>query len=93
VAIGINCGRSLEDNLKALEELTGVTDLPIWFKPNAGLPVVDEAGNTIYTVPPQDMGNAAKDWINLGAKIIGGCCGTTPEHLQSIAAAAKIGKI
>jgi 5-methyltetrahydrofolate--homocysteine methyltransferase len=86
--IGINCGRSLEDNVKALEELRQVTDLPIWFKPNAGLPVMDESGNTNYTVTPQEMGKAAEIWIDFGANIIGGCCGTTPEHLKYIAATA-----
>jgi 5-methyltetrahydrofolate--homocysteine methyltransferase len=88
-AIGINCGRSLEENLQSLVELRQATKLPIWFKPNAGLPVVDESGNTQYTVSAQVMGEAAKDWIEKGAKIIGGCCGTTPEHLQQIATAAK----
>lgn len=89
--IGINCGRSLEDNLHALEELKHATKLPIWFKPNAGLPVVDEVGNTKYTVSPGDMGDAAISWIKAGAQILGGCCGTTPQHLQSIAKTSKTG--
>ena len=42
--LGINCGKSLEDNLNALKELRAATDLPIWFKPNAGLPQVDAEG-------------------------------------------------
>lgn len=87
--IGINCGRSLEDNFLALTELINVTDLPVWFKPNAGLPVVDELGNTSYSVTPQDMGKAAEAWIQAGARIVGGCCGTTPEHLQHIAVSAR----
>lgn len=87
--VGINCGRSLEDNLHALEELKQATELPIWFKPNAGLPFVDEVGNTRYTVSPEDMGSAAISWLSAGAKILGGCCGTTPQHLQSISKAVK----
>jgi 5-methyltetrahydrofolate--homocysteine methyltransferase len=82
---GINCGRSLVDNLQALEELHRVTNLPIWFKPNAGLPVVDESGNSSYTITPQEMGMNAISWMHAGARIMGGCCGTTPEHLAHIA--------
>ncbi len=88
--IGINCGRSLEDNLNALKELRQtVPDIPIWFKPNAGLPEVDESGATHYTVTPEEMGAKVKSWLQAGAQIVGGCCGTTPEHLHQIAQAAK----
>ena len=85
-ALGINCGKSLQDNLACLKELNASTDLPIWFKPNAGLPELDATGKATYTVSPQEMGSHVKDWIANGAKIIGGCCGTSPEHLKSIAA-------
>jgi 5-methyltetrahydrofolate--homocysteine methyltransferase len=87
--LGINCGNSLEDNLKALIELRAATTLPIWFKPNAGLPVVDEDGNPSYTISPEQMGEAVSEWIKAGAQIVGGCCGTSPEHLRAIARAAK----
>lgn len=87
--LGINCGRSLDDNLQALKELNGIAQKPIWFKPNAGLPIVDDKGYTIYTVTPQRMGRASRDWSENGAQIIGGCCGTTPEHLFQIAKYVK----
>jgi len=87
--LGINCGRSLEDNYKALIELRQATQLPIWFKPNAGLPEVDESGNSRYTLSPQAMGEQVSTWISAGAAIIGGCCGTTPDHLKAIAEAAQ----
>jgi 5-methyltetrahydrofolate--homocysteine methyltransferase len=83
--LGINCGRSLEDNLANLRELRAVTPLPIWFKPNAGLPVSDERGGLSYTVHPQDMAEALPAWLEGGAQVIGGCCGTSPEHLRAIA--------
>jgi 5-methyltetrahydrofolate--homocysteine methyltransferase len=88
-ALGINCGRSLEDNLKALNELRQVTSLPLWFKPNAGLPHNDEAGNLQYDVTPEMMAAQVSQWIEAGARLIGGCCGTSPEHLQAIARAVK----
>jgi 5-methyltetrahydrofolate--homocysteine methyltransferase len=87
--LGINCGRSLDDNLNALKELRTVTDLPIWFKPNAGLPKVDDEGKTFYDVTPEEMGSRVSDWIAAGASIVGGCCGSSPEHIHQIALAAK----
>jgi 5-methyltetrahydrofolate--homocysteine methyltransferase len=88
-AVGINCGKSLQDNLTCLKELRQVTGLPIWFKPNAGLPTVDEMGNAVYTTTPADMGNEVVNWIAEGAAIIGGCCGTSPAHLAAMAAEVK----
>jgi 5-methyltetrahydrofolate--homocysteine methyltransferase len=86
-AVGINCGRSLEDNFKALTELQAATDLPIWFKPNAGLPRTDEQGRLQYDVTPEMMAAQAPLWIAAGARLVGGCCGTSPEHLAAIAQA------
>lgn len=89
VALGINCGRSLEDNLQALRELRLATDLPIWFKPNAGLPHNDEQGNLVYDVTPEIMGAQVPEWLDAGARLVGGCCGTSPEHLKAIAQAVR----
>jgi 5-methyltetrahydrofolate--homocysteine methyltransferase len=83
-AIGVNCGRSLDDNFKVLEELRAVTQLPIWFKPNAGLPRNDPEGRMIYDTTPQMMGEQAPGWLVAGAQLVGGCCGTSPEHLRAI---------
>lgn len=83
--LGINCGRSLDNNLVALNQLRGATDKPIWFKPNAGLPEVNADGEPTYTVTPKQMGALALDWIATGAQVVGGCCGTSPEHIAQIA--------
>ena len=87
--IGINCGRSLADNYAALQELRAATSLPIWFKPNAGLPVTDDLGNSVYATTPEQMAEPVPEWIAAGAQVIGGCCGTSPEHLAAIAEAVK----
>jgi 5-methyltetrahydrofolate--homocysteine methyltransferase len=87
--VGINCGRSLEDNLKVLADVRAATDLPIWFKPNAGMPKVDEHDNAYYDVTPEDMGACVAAWLAAGAQVVGGCCGTSPAHLRAIAKAAK----
>lgn len=84
-ALGINCGKSLEDNLNALKELADATDLPIWFKPNAGLPRLDENNLPVYDVTPDMMAAQVETWAKAGARIMGGCCGTSPAHLKAIA--------
>ena len=83
--IGINCGRSLDENLAVLKEIRQATTLPIWFKPNAGLPETDTEGQAIYRITPTEMAGRVPDWIAAGAQVIGGCCGTSPEHLREIA--------
>jgi 5-methyltetrahydrofolate--homocysteine methyltransferase len=87
--LGINCGKNLPDNLLNLQALRQSTQLPIWFKPNAGLPHIDENGESIYAVSADDMGLHARSWIDNGAAIVGGCCGTSPEHLHQIALHVK----
>ncbi len=89
-AIGVNCGKSLETNLEVLRELNELTTLPLWFKPNAGAPQVDELGRTHYHISPQEMGAQAKIWVENGARLVGGCCGTSPAHLQAIAHAVHV---
>jgi 5-methyltetrahydrofolate--homocysteine methyltransferase len=88
-AVGVNCGRSLQDNLINLQEMRAATHLPIWMKPNAGLPRMTDDDIAIYDVTPDDMGEAAARWLEAGAQIIGGCCGTSPQHLREIARAVE----
>jgi 5-methyltetrahydrofolate--homocysteine methyltransferase len=87
--VGINCGRSLEENYQILQELRAATKLPIWFKPNAGLPDTDDDANSVYRLTPEEMGESTKLWVEAGASIVGGCCGTTPQHIKQIALSAK----
>jgi len=88
-ALGVNCGKSLEDNLNVLSTLKENTNKPIWFKPNAGLPTSNPDGSTSYDVTPQMMADQVPAWIGAGAKLVGGCCGTSPEHLAAIARRVK----
>jgi 5-methyltetrahydrofolate--homocysteine methyltransferase len=82
--IGINCGRSLEENIQNLVDLRQETTKPIWFKPNAGLPHIDAQGKTAYETTPEMMGAQVHSWLDAGAQIVGGCCGTSPAHLIEI---------
>ena len=83
--LGINCGRSLDDNMVALIQLRLATEKPLWFKPNAGLPEVDAEGQATYFMTPEQMGALVPDWIRAGAQVVGGCCGTSPDHIAQIA--------
>ena len=87
--LGINCGKSLEDNLSVLRTLKETTSKPIWFKPNAGMPTANDDGSMSYDVAPEMMGENAKVWITEGARLVGGCCGTSPKHLAAIAKVTK----
>ncbi len=84
--IGANCGTTLENMEQIVEVLAAHTDLPIWAKPNAGIP---EGEPPRYLVGPEQMASFALRYIGAGAKIVGGCCGTTPEHVEAIARAVK----
>jgi len=89
--VGANCGTTL-DNMETIVTEYGKTvpNFPIWAKPNAGVPHMDiQTEQAIYDMTPDDMANFAKKYVALGAKIVGGCCGSTPEHIAAIAKAVK----
>ena len=83
-AIGANCGRSLDDNDTVVDEFLQATTVPVWIKPNAGVPQV--VGDTVvYEADPATLAAHVAGYARQGARIVGGCCGTTPEHLAAIA--------
>jgi 5-methyltetrahydrofolate--homocysteine methyltransferase len=86
-AIGANCGKSLDDMVKVAGEMARVKEAqPLWIKPNAGLPrMVGDHG--VYDTTPETMGEYTRRFLESGAQIVGGCCGTSPEHLRAIAGA------
>lgn len=81
--IGINCSQGPQVMLEVLERMTKITHKPISVQPNAGVPVSVE-GRNIYLCSPEYMATYAKHFILSGAKIVGGCCGTAPEHIKAI---------
>jgi 5-methyltetrahydrofolate--homocysteine methyltransferase len=89
--VGANCGTTLE-NMEAIvkEYATTVPNFPLWVKPNAGVPHMDiETEQGVYDMGPEDMAAYSRKYVDLGAKIVGGCCGNTPEHIAAIAKAVK----
>lgn len=83
IAIGTNCGHPTEI-ITVAEYLASRTHLPITASPNAGQPVI-KRGAIIYDLSPADYLNIAKRLASVGVSVIGGCCGTTPEHIAKIA--------
>lgn len=83
-AIGTNCSTGPKDmsvNVRAMRE---VVDIPIIAKPNAGIPRLDENGDTVYDNTPENFAEEMADIINAGATIIGGCCGTNPDYIRAV---------
>lgn len=82
-AVGLNCSIGPSDMLSSLDRIRTVTDKPISVQPNAGMPRQVE-GRQLYMSTPEYMAEYAKRFFEKGARIIGGCCGTTPEHVGEI---------
>lgn len=86
-AVGANCGKSLDETDAIVEELLAAADgLPLWVKPNAGVPRM-VADQVIYDAGPEDLARHVSRYVERGARIVGGCCGSTPEHVAAIAKA------
>ena len=81
--IGANCGIGIEAYVPVCAALAAATDRPIWIKPNAGLPVVED-GKTIYRMTPEEFAGYVPALLAAGAAFIGGCCGTTPAFVAAL---------
>ncbi|HSP13749.1 MAG TPA: bifunctional homocysteine S-methyltransferase/methylenetetrahydrofolate reductase [Thermoanaerobaculia bacterium] len=86
--IGLNCSVGPDVMLDAVEEISGITAKKISCQPNAGLPR-DVAGRQMYMASPEYMAKYAKRLIHKGVKFLGGCCGTTPDHIKNMADAVR----
>ena len=81
-AVGTNCSTGPDKMAEVIHQMAAVTSVPIIAKPNAGLPSLDENGNTVYDMGADRFGECMKVLVDAGASIVGGCCGTTPEHIR-----------
>jgi len=90
--VGANCGTGIElDGYKLLAELLveSAGQVPVILQPNAGTPQTTSDGRTYYAATPQDMAARVGAFLETGVRIIGGCCGTTPEHLRAMGQALR----
>ncbi len=81
--IGLNCGLGPKQMIPLVRELREHTSLPIIVMPNAGLPESVD-GKTVYNVSPDEFANDMLEIANIGVSYLGGCCGTTPEHIRAM---------
>ncbi|MBE6595387.1 MAG: homocysteine methyltransferase [Ruminococcaceae bacterium] len=87
-AVGVNCSLGPKALRPVVEEYLRVASVPVFFKPNAGLPRVVE-GKTVYDVAPTDFADEVAALLGCGVRGAGGCCGTTPAYIEALAALAK----
>jgi methionine synthase I (cobalamin-dependent) len=82
-AAGANCGSGIENFAAVCRRLKEASGLPVWIKPNAGLPAVED-GRAVYTQTPDEFASHAEELIEAGASFIGGCCGTSPAFIAAL---------
>ncbi len=86
--IGSNCGLGVDGIFEFLEQMRQVTNRPLIAQANAGLPQLID-GETVFTATPEEMTAYHEKMIAIGVRVIGGCCGTTPAHIQAMSEALK----
>lgn len=86
--VGVNCSQGPRELLPVVGALTRCASVPVLFKPNAGLPHL-EGDRTVYDVEPAAFAAASVEAADLGVRVFGGCCGTTPDHIRALCGALK----
>lgn len=86
-AVGTNCSTGPDRMVETVRRMAEVTSIPIIAKPNAGLPSLDTAGNTVYDMEAEEFGRHMRELVLAGASVVGGCCGTTPDYIRALKAA------
>lgn len=86
--VGINCSTGPEDMVHLVEEMAVYADIPMLVKPNAGMPEL-ENGETVYKMTPEEFATSCEKLLDAGASFVGGCCGTTPKHIEALAKRVK----
>lgn len=87
-ALGLNCGLGGPEMLPLLRRIRRVTERPLLCSPNAGLPRM-EGGRTVFPAGPEAFAQAQRELAQAGAWLLGGCCGTTPEHIRAMVAVCR----
>ena len=89
--LGVNCSIGPEPMVGVVEILAANSSLPVAVEPNAGLPV-NRGGKTVFETPMEKVAEYARPFVDAGANIVGGCCGTTPDYIRMVSAALKDAK-
>jgi len=83
-AVGVNCSSGPDQLQTVIRVLSNSLQIPVIAKPNAGMPQIDEQGNAVYDMKPEDFGRHMRKLRANGAVLLGGCCGTDPTYIQAI---------
>lgn len=83
-AVGINCSVGPDQLVSVIRNIREAVSIPVIAKPNAGMPVIDDQGNVVYSMNPADFAKHMQVLVENGAGIIGGCCGTTPDFIREM---------
>ncbi len=83
-AVGINCSVGPDQLVSVIRNIREAVSIPVIAKPNAGMPVIDDQGNAVYSMNPADFAKHMQVLVKNGAGIIGGCCGTTPDFIREM---------
>ena len=83
-AVGVNCGQGPELYEGVIARMAALTEVPVIAKPNAGMPQILEDGSAVYSMSPGKFARGMQKLKKAGARILGGCCGTTPEHIAML---------
>ena len=84
-AVGVNCSVGPDQLISVIRNIRENVSIPVIAKPNAGMPFIDDQGNAVYSMKAPDFAKHIKALIDVGAGIVGGCCGTTPEYIKEVA--------
>ncbi|MBO4979519.1 MAG: homocysteine S-methyltransferase family protein [Clostridia bacterium] len=87
-AIGVNCSKGPRQLRETVRRMLRVASVPVVFKPNAGLPILRD-GRTEYDITPAELAREVAEAVDEGVRMVGGCCGTTPEHVRALVAALE----
>lgn len=88
-AFGVNCSTGPVQMIPMFEKIQSAVKIPLIAKPNAGMPTLDDNGNTVYGLGCEDFAKEVKMLWERGASVLGGCCGTTPEHIKAMISLMK----
>lgn len=84
-AVGLNCSVGPDQLESVVRNMKAAAFVPVIAKPNAGMPVINEKGEAVYSMNEADFARYSKILVDAGAGIVGGCCGTTPEYIKALA--------
>lgn len=83
-AVGINCSVGPDQLVSVVRSIKENVSIPVIAKPNAGMPTIDDKGNAVYSMNPEDFASYMKILIENGVSVVGGCCGTTPAFIRAL---------